>query len=500
AVQAARMGKRAVLIEPGRHVGGLTSGGLGATDIGNKQVIGGLSREFYERVAQHYGDDNAWRWQKRDTYRSARQASGDNAMWTFEPHVAEAILRRMLEEHGVDVYFEQPLLRPGGVDKVDGRIQSITMEDGKSFAGRMFVDATYEGDLLAEAGVSFHIGREANATYGETLNGVQVAQAKYHQFNHAVDPYMTPGDPASGLLPNIEGEPPGEDGAEDRRVQAYNFRMCLTDVKENQISWPKPEGYDPLQYELLARYFAAGLDIVPWHNTGMPNRKTDINNNGGFSTDYIGKNYDYPEASHAERKQIFAAHVQYQQGLMWFLAHDERVPANVQKEVNRWGLCRDEFEETGGWPHQMYVREARRMVSDLVMSQHHCQGRALAEDPIGMAAYTMDSHNTQRYVRDGVAKNEGDVQVGRFPPYPIGSLSIVPREGECKNLLVPVCLSATHIAYGSIRMEPVFMVLGQSAATAACIAIDADVSVQQVDRGRLRARLQADGQVLSHSG
>ncbi|MHB1036620.1 MAG: FAD-dependent oxidoreductase [Pirellulales bacterium] len=500
AVQAARMGKTVVLVEPTGHIGGLTSGGLGATDIGNKGAIGGISREFYRRVAKHYADDSAWTFQKREAYRSGRQASAqETEMWTFEPKVAEKILKDMLAEANVPVLLKERLDLARGVRKENNRITAVTMESGRVLQGRVFIDATYEGDLMAKAGVAYHVGREANAKYRETLNGVQTRQATKHQFNFPVDPYRTPGDPKSGLLPGIHDGGPGEDGAEDRRVQAYCFRMCMTDAPANRIPFPKPEGYDPLRYELLLRYIQAGAFDVFGNNTPMPNRKTDTNNNGAFSTDNIGMNYDYPDGDYATRERIFREHVTYQQGLMWFLANDPRVPEKIRRQAGRWGLSKDEFGDTGGWGHQLYVREARRMISDYVMTEQNCRGRAVAADSVGLGAYGMDSHNTQRYVKDGRATNEGDVQVGVASPYPIAYLSIVPKESQSANLVVPVCLSASHIAYGSIRMEPVFMVLGQSAATAACQAIDQDVPVQRIDRARLKQRLLADKQVLSWS-
>jgi hypothetical protein len=496
AVQGARMGKSVVLIEPGRHIGGLTSGGLGATDIGNKAAIGGISREFYRRLGMHYSDESSWKFQTRAAYKEGRQAQGEAEMWTFEPHVAEETLRAMLKEAQVPVVFEKRLDLKGGVQKNGARITAIATEDGTVFPGKMFIDATYEGDLMAKAGVEYTVGREANAEYDETLNGVQTAHATKHQFTKPVDPYIKPGDPASGLLPGIHAGEPGRDGEGDKRVQAYNFRMCLTDAPENRVPFPKPAGYDPLRYELLLRYVQAGVFDAFCSNLPMPNRKSDCNNCGAFSTDNIGMNYEYPEADYATREKIIQEHVVYQQGLMWFLANDPRVPAKVRDEIGRWGLCKDEFIETGGWPHQLYVREARRMVGHYVMTQHNCQGKAVADDPASLAAYTMDSHNTQRYIEDGKAINEGDVQVGGFPPYAIAWRSLIPKEAQCTNLLVPVCLSATHIAYGSIRMEPVFMVLGQSSATAAALAIDDNVAIQQLDYNKLKARLLADRQVL----
>lgn len=497
AVQAAILGRSVILIEPGEHIGGLTSGGLGATDIGNKAAIGGLSRQFYTRIFRHYADDDAWNWQERSSYRSRRAKPEDRAMWTFEPHVAEQVLRDMLAEHSVPVVFGERLDLDGGVVKHGARIQSIRMESGREFLGRMFVDATYEGDLLAHAGASFTIGRERNARYQETLNGVQVKNARHHQFVVPVDPYVTPGDPASGLLPGINAGPLPADGEGDQGVQAYCFRMCTTDLPANRAPWTKPADYDESLYELLFRNFEAGDRRIPWNPIWMPNRKTDTNNNFAVSTDFIGQNYRWASSDYAGRDAIFRAHLSYQQGLMWSLANHPRVPQKIRAYFQRFGMAKDEFVDHGNWPHQLYVREARRMVSDYVMTQQDCQGRRAVEDAVGLAAYTMDSHNIQRYVNQkGHVRNEGDVQVGGFPPYKIAYRSIRPSRAECENLLVPVCLSASHIAYGSIRMEPVFMVLGQSAATAACQAITAGVAVQDIDIQALQARLLADGQVL----
>jgi hypothetical protein len=503
AVQARRMDKTAIVIEPGKHLGGLTSGGLGATDIGNKAAIGGVSREFYQRIKKHYDAATSWKQEKPESYRSGRNSeqSKEDSMWTFEPSVAERLFDEMCRESGVVVVKEERLDLKNGVEKLNGRIVSIRTESGRMYKGRMFVDATYEGDLLAKAGVSYTVGREANSQYGETLNGVQTKQATKHQFVAGVDPFVKKGDKSSGLLPRLHDGSPGEEGSADKRVQAYNFRMCVTDVKENQIPFSKPAGYDALQYELLLRNFEAGETRAPWAPVMMPNRKTDVNNNHGFSSDNINESYAWPEADHAKREKIFQEHLAYQQGFLWTLVSNPRVPEKIRNEVSRWGLCKDEFRDFGGWPHQLYVREARRMVSDVVMTQHHCQGREVVNDPVGLAAYTMDSHNVQRYVdAKGHVKNEGDVQVGGFSPYGISYRSIVPKESECQNLFAPVCLAASHIAYGSIRMEPVFMVLGQTSATAAAMAIDAGTSVQKVEYPKLRERLLADKQVLVWTG
>jgi hypothetical protein len=498
AIQTARMGKSVVLIEPTRWLGGLTTGGLGATDIGNKRAIGGISREFYQRVWKFYNDGAHWTRETRDEYdaRNPRRDPADQSMWTFEPHVADVVFAEMLQEAKVEVVREARLDLDGGVKRDAGAITEILLESGDSYPGKVFLDATYEGDLLAEAGVAYHVGREACSVYGETLNGVQTKNAKAHQFIKDVSPYLKPGDRYSGLLPLVGAGGPGEEQSGDRRLQAYCFRLCTTDVAENRRPWPKPAGYDAAQFELLLRNFEAGDDRIPWHPVWMPNRKTDTNNNFAISTDYIGANYDYPDGDYAVRQRIWQEHVDYQQGLLWTLANSPRVPEQVREQFQRLGLARDEFVDNDNWPRQLYIREARRMVSDYVMTEHNCRRQKVAEDSVGMGAYNMDSHNAQRYVdARGFVRNEGDVQVS-VKPYPISYRAICPRAAECTNLLVPVCLSASHIAYGSIRMEPVFMVLGQSAATAAVQAIEANVGVQQVDYNQLKARLLADKQVL----
>jgi hypothetical protein len=502
AVQATAMGKSVVVVSPDTHLGGLSSGGLGWTDSGNKAVIGGLAREFYRRIKRHYDTPAAWVHQKPEQYKLYRPA--DDAMWVFEPKVAEATFEAWVREHEIPVVRDAWLDRERGVVKKDERIVSLTTLDGRTFTGKMFIDATYEGDLMAAAGVSFATGREANATYGETLNGVQTKRAKSHQFTNKVSPYVVPDDPASGLLPRIHAGPPGEEGAGDHRIQAYNFRMCLTNVAANRVPFPKPVGYDPLQYELLLRDLQAGSRHVFGKFDPAPNGKTDTNNHGSFSTDNIGMNYDYPEASYERRREIIAEHAAYQQGYFWFLVNDPRVPEDVRKKMGQWGLAKDEFPDNGHWPHQIYVREARRMVADVVVSEGHVRRTTPTPDPVGMGSYNMDSHNVQRYVAHdetgrAYARNEGDIQVSPGGPYPISYRAIVPRQEECENLLVPVAVSASHIAYGSIRMEPVFMILGQSAATATALAIDGGLAVQQVPYDALREQLLADGQVLEFS-
>jgi GNAT superfamily N-acetyltransferase len=467
AIQARRMGKTAALFVFRRHVGGMTSAGLTAVDLGKAQSIGGMAAEFFKRVGKWSG---------------------------FKPSEAEKTFRAMLDEAGVPVYYEHRLQ---GVTKEGNQIRAVQFENGNRVEAKMYVDATYEGDLFAKAGVSYHIGREDNKVYGETINGFYIA--KTHQFRFPVDPYRTPGDPNSGLLPGVSNQPVVPAGTGDNKIQAYNFRMWAT-TAEAGYAWPKPEGYNRDDFLLLLRYLTADPN-AEWKFTYASGpvklNLGDCNNAGPVSTDFVGGNYDWPDADHATREKIFQAHVNYQQGMMWFLANDEAVPAPVRDFTRKFGLPKNEFEETNGWPHELYVREARRMISDYVMTQKHCQSKEVAPDSVGLASYTMDSHHVQRIVVNGVVKGEGNVEVGVPQPYPVSYRSIVPKENECANLLVPVCLSSSHMAYGSIRMEPVFMILGQSAATAASLAIDGNLAVQKVDYAKLRERLLADGQKLN---
>lgn len=536
AVQAARMGKSAVIVNPTKYLGGLTTGGLGATDIGNKAAIGGISRDYYHRLAQHYAQDASWTLETAPDYFAKRRGGqagasslggADATMWTFEPRVAEKVYFQLLAEAKTPVYLEQRLK---SVTKSGPRITEITTENGRVFRAKMFVDATYEGDLLAKAGCSFHVGREANAVYGETLNGVR-AHTPHHQFTVPVDPYVKPGDAASGLLPFIQPGDGGKPGDGDKATQAYNYRLCFTTDPKNRLPAQKPAAlpqpkwdallkaannslpvtppanYDAKQFELLGRYLEAlvAANKNPrlaqfWNPIWMPNHKTDINNNGGFSTDFIGRNYDYPNADYATRARIAKEHEDYIRGFCTFMATDPRVPEDMRREMQGWGPSKDEFLDTDGWPREMYVREARRLVGEYVMSEKNCRYVETITDSVGLGAYNMDSHNCQRIVKNGKVENEGDVQVPPMKPYPVSYRSIIPKAAECDNLFVPVCLSSSHIAYGSIRMEPVFMVLGQSAATAAAIAIEDKVPVQKVNYEKLRARLLADKQVLDWTG
>jgi len=482
AYTAKQMGKSVLLIEPGIRVGGLTTGGLGYTDIGNKYAIKGLSLDFYRKVGQHYGNFE---------------------QWIFEPHVAENILLAYLKKAKVSVLFSN---RIRALKKVKGRIISIALENAersssktnKTIAGKEFIDCSYEGDLMAKAGVSYTVGREDNKQYNETYNGSQFRDK--HQFPDRVDPYKIPGKPESGLLWGIGNNQLLPDGTGNKMVQTYNIRVCLSKDPSNSIPITKPDDYKPERYELLLRLMEKKSikhieDIMT--TSEMPNHKTDINNNGPFSTDMIGMSWNYPEGSYVDRAAIFKAHVNYTKGFFYFIGHDPRIPEYLRKEMLQYGYPKDEYLNSNHFTTQMYVREARRMIGEYVMTQANCQGRETVTDGIAMAAYTMDSHNAERLVVNRMVKNEGDVQIGGFGPYPISYRSIVPKSDQCNNLLVPVCLSASHIAYGSIRMEPVFMMLGQSAAMAACQAIDKNCSVQKVDVSELQDQLKknplADG-------
>jgi len=506
AVQAKKLGMSVVVVSPDKHLGGLSSGGLGWTDTGDKSVIGGLARDFYHRIWKHYQEGNAWKWEKREEYGNKGQGTPaidgeQRTMWIFEPHVAEKVFEDYVREFGIVVHRDAWLDRKGGVERRDGSIVSIRTLDGRRFAGRIFIDATYEGDLMAAAGVDYHVGRESTATYGEKWNGIQTGVLHHrHHFGvlPPIDPYVVPGDPASGVLPLISTDPPGPKGGGDKRVQAYNFRLCLTNVPENRIPFTAPPGYDPARFELLGRIYDAG-----WRETFdkfdmIPNHKTDTNNHGPVSTDYIGGNYDYPEAGYERRREIIEDHMNYIKGWLYYNATNERVPDEIREKMATWGFAKDEFTDNGGFPHQMYVREARRLIGKFVMTENELLGRKPTPGSVGMGSYTIDSHNTQRYITpEGYVQNEGDIGVKVKDSYEIAYDSLVPRREQCSNLLVPVCVSSSHIAFGSIRMEPVFMILAQSAATAAAMAIEGEVPVQDIKSDALQARLRKDGQILT---
>lgn len=477
AYTAEKQGKSVLLIEPRKNLGGMSSGGLGHTDIGNKYVVTGLAKDFYRRLGKHYGTLE---------------------QWVFEPKVAEEVFAQYIKEANVNVLYGHRL---NSVKKNGSTINEIVVEatynpksaTNKIIKAKVFLDCTYEGDLMAKSGVSYTTGREDNSVHNETYSGVQLM--KGHQFNVNVDPYIIPGDSTSGLVWGVSNSILLPNGTGDKKIQAYNFRIALTNKKGNIVPIKKPENYDPKKYELLIRLKEKtgwkGLnDIFIW--SMMPNGKTDINHRGGFSTDAIGMNWNYPDGTYGEREKIWKEHVDYTKGLLYFVGNDPRVPEKVRTEMKKWGYPKDEYVDNGHWSHQLYIREARRMVGALVMTENHCIGKDVVTDAVGWAAYTMDSHNCDRLVVNGFVKNEGNVEIGGFDPFPISYRAITPKKNEASNLLVPVCMSASHIAYGSIRMEPVFMVLAQSAALAACMAIDENSPVQKVDVAKLQKQLKTN--------
>lgn len=502
AVQAARMGKTVILIEPGKHLGGMTSGGLGWVDVGDPRTIGGLAREYFHWVWEHYQDDTAWKWEKKHSMPGQHPplAADEQTLWILEPSVAERLFDRMAIDAGVTIVRDERLNRKSGVKKEGQKIVSIGMESGRVIQARMFIDATYEGDLMAAAGVSYFIGREPNRQYNETINGIR-PQPLPGRLPEGIDPYQIKGDPKSGLLPRIHPDW-GTVGDGDRGVQAYNHRLCLTKVPENRVPVEKPANYDEKQYEILFRFIEAGgpkdkflkLDL-------MPNGKTDCNNNGYISTDYVGMSWDYPEADYSTRARIAQEHEQWQRGLIWTLQNHPRTPQETRDFYAPWGLATDEFTDNGHWPFQLYIREARRMTSDFVVTENVALGKEVASDPVGLGSYHMDSHAIKLFVSpEGFLSSEGGMFVHVPAPFGISYRSIIPKRGECENLLVPVCASASHAAYGSMRMEPTFMVLGQSAATAAILAMDREIALQDVPYSALRERLLADGQIVDWQG
>lgn len=504
AMEVVQAGKTVIVVSPDKHLGGVAASGLGFTDTGNKSVIGGLSREFYHRVWLHYNNSAAWKWQKHSEYGNKGQGTvamdGENrTMWIFEPHVAEKIFEDFVNENKITVFRNEWLNRDVLLQKEYGKIVNFSTHSGKVFAGKVFIDATYEGDLMAQAGVSYHVGRESNAQYNEKWNGVQSGVFQHeHFFKSQVSPYIISGDSQSALLPLISTENPSQNGSADNKIQAYCFRMCMTNHDPNRIPFPKPANYDSTNYELLVREFASGRKDWFEKFDEIPNRKTDTNNHGSLSSDYIGMNYDYPEATYKRRAEIVKQHRDYQSGLLWFVANDPRVPEDIRSKMATWGLAKDEFADNGYWPHQIYVREARRMIGEYVTTENDVLLKRAVPKSVGMGSYAMDSHNVQRYITsEGYVQNEGDIGVEPPGPYAISYGSLTPKKEECTNLLVPVCVSSTHIAYGSIRMEPVFMILGQSAAVAACIAIDKKLSVQNVSYKELKKKLKKKGQVLT---
>jgi hypothetical protein len=505
AVQVHRMGRSVIMVSPDKHLGGMSSSGLGFTDTGNKEVIGGLAREFYQLIYQHYDKPEAWNWQQRSQYGNRGQGNpaidGEKrTMWIFEPHVAEEAFETMIKENNINVLRDEWLDREKGVIKKGTDIVSFMTLSGKVFRGKVFVDATYEGDLMASAGVRYTIGREDNSLYNETWNGVQAGVFHHgHWFKDKISPYRIEGDSSSGLLPRISAEKPGPNGTGDDKIQAYCFRLCLTRNPGNMIKITRPEGYDSTQYELLVRVAETRWNEFFAKYDAIPNHKTDVNNHGPFSYDNIGMNWDYPDASYERRKEIIREHITYQKGLLYFTSTDSRLPAWVRDTMNTWGYSADEFTDNGYWPYNIYVREARRMTGDYVMTENDVLCKRPVPQPVGMGSYTMDSHNVQRYVTaEGFVQNEGDIGVPAPKPYQIDLGSIMPRKDECSNLLVPVCVSSSHIAFGSIRMEPVFMILGQSAGTIASLAVGNNKMVHDLTYDVIRKQLVADGQILEY--
>jgi len=486
AVSAAREGLGVVLLEPGSHLGGMVAGGLSATDYGKKEAIGGYALEFFWRLGNHYG----------------MRRYGQDAAWYFEPHIGEQVLKEMASEAGVTVLYHHRLREKEGVRKEGTRVTQIVMENGSAFAGKIFADCSYEGDLMAQAGISYTWGREGVDRYGESLAGVR-DRTPFHQFKVNISPY----DSGGKLLPEVAAEPAGPVGSADRKVQAYNFRLCLTRDRNNQVPFPKPADYDPRRYELLSRLLAATVAQTGRapkfgelaNPVNLPVGKADTNNNGPFSTDYIGKNWAYPEADYATRERIRQDHLDYTAGFFYFLAHDPRVPESLRSEVNEWGLAKDEFTDSANWPGQLYIREARRMIGEYVMIQKDLQTELTKPDPVGMGSYNSDSHNIQRIVTgDGYVMNEGDMQVA-VKPYQIPYRVMTPKRGEASNLLVPVCVSASHVAYSSLRMEPQYMIMGQAAGVAAKMAVVGKLAVQDIDSAALTRTLVGQGAVIEYN-
>jgi hypothetical protein len=499
AVQASRMGKRVALVEPGLHLGGASVEGLGSTDIDNhgdfqnSLAVGGLAREFYRRISVRYG-----RSQRFDDMLAS--GAKEPALWKFESSIAEGVIEDLVTGAGVHVYRGHRLRQERGVARDDAtrRITAIHCENGVTFTAAIFIDGTIEGDLLAAAGVSTVIGREANALYGETKNGIRGTNT-YRQFEVPVDPYRVPGDVGSGLIATIQDEPLGTPGAGDHRIQGFCFRMCLTRDPANRLAFTKPANYRAEDYEIYRRYAAAGGKL--WTpSANLPNGKTDLGSWHDLSANLYGLNHEYPGGTYAIRERIYQHHLTFTQGLCWFLANDSGVPESIRTEWSKWGVTRDEFTDNAGWPRMFYVREGRRMVSDYVITEAHTRraGQRSVADPIALAFWPPDTHHVRRIVRDGKAYNEGFVFGGTdWAPFGVSYRALVPRAAECTNLITPTCPSSSHVAYGAIRLEWTFMAMGQAAGTAAALALDAGCEVQKVNYRELAARLLADGQVLA---
>jgi hypothetical protein len=500
AVAAADRGARVVLAEPGRHIGGMTSGGLGYTDVGDRRVIGGLSARFYADVAAHYG-------------------VGD---WHYagpEPHVAEAILTAWLERAGVVVVLGAGL---AGLVVRDGVIEQVTLADGSRYGAGVFVDAGYEGDLMAAAGVRYRIGREDRTLHRETLAGRAEIAPGMHNFPVIVSPFADPdarypGLPEApvpgGLLPLIHDRPLAVVGSGDGGVMAYGYRVCLT-TADDRIPIERRDGYDEAEFELARRYFAAmaaeGRELKAGRMVGLepnlPGGKCDGNSLGPVSLNLLdGSNWAYPDGTRSEREAIRRRHLEYIHDLLYFLSTDPAAPAGVRRELQRWGLPADEFADTGGWPHQLYVREARRMTGEYVLTEHDLvRPRHPVPDAVAMGSYHIDIREVQRTWRwvwehptpIPQTVNEGYLSVP-VRPYPVPYRCLLPRREECANLLVPVCVSASHVAFASVRMEVQYQMLGAAAGVAAALAVRSGAAVHDVPVTDLQSHLAADGQVLA---
>jgi hypothetical protein len=506
AVQAKRMGRSVVLVSPYQRLGGMTSNGLGSVDSSRQELVGGIAREFYHRVWRHYQSPDSWKWERFEDFGNRGQGTsgvdGDQrTMWVFEPNVAEDIFNSFIQENGIQVFRNEWLNREEGLEMDQNEIISFTSLSGTRFVGKIFIDCTYEGDLMAAVGIPYKIGREGNKMYGETFNGVQTSMAKRNQFINRIDPYVVRGDPTSGLLAGVSDWSPHKDGSSDNKVPAYKFHLCLTKVEENREPFTKPDLYDPRQYELLLRTLNRGSRHILGRFDPIPNAKTNTDQNGAFSTDFLGANYLYPDGTYQERSAIIDSHINYLRGYFYFLINDLRVPAEIREEVSSWGLARDEFMKNGFWPEQIHVYEARRMIGESILTEHHVMGRREVNEPIALVSAPISSNHFQRYNAsddDGnqFVQNEGDIWVEIQQPYAIPFKSILPQGTICNNLLVPVCLSASHVAYSSIRSESVFMILGQAAATSAVLAVEAEFSLHNLPYQMLRNQLIDDGQIL----
>jgi hypothetical protein len=483
AYSAAKQGLHVVLLEPTNHLGGMVTGGLSATDYAYFGIIGGYTREFYRQAAEHYGTHDLLH----------------PTDWLSEPKVGEAIFNEWLKSTNVEVHLGERLKEKGGVEMKGKQLTGLVTEDGKRWAGKVFADCSYEGDVMAQSHVSYVVGREGMDAFGESLAGVRPDTPK-HQFLFPTSVY----DDQHKLLPEIDPGPLAAGGSADKKVQAYNFRLILTNEPANRMPWTKPTGYDASRFALLARYLKdykahTGQDPVLRTVTNpvcFANHKCDFNNNGAFSTDYLGKSWAYPDASYAERKRIWDDHMLYTQSFFYFLAMDPSVPQTLRDDANKWGRAKDEFTDTDGWPRQLYIREGRRMTGVYVMHQADLQTERTKPDSIAMGSYNSDSHNVQRIsMPDGTAFNEGDVQVS-VQPYEISFRAILPKPEETTNLLVPVCFSASHVAYSSVRMEPQYMMIGQAAGVAASLAIKKNVPVQMVPVDQLQTILRSDKSIL----